>query len=145
MSVTRTCNEWPLAYETKHKTFTIMSKKALSNENSGRKPSNAVNVCGPKSGETEDFYVAERQSVSEVFDAIDQMHEASVIANRQKKTMDNLRPQVERAIARELRRQHLGKYYTGELQYHGYTIRIQRRTIIQFMTDADAHDGAHDA
>ena len=23
--VTRTCNEWPLAYETKHKTFTIMT------------------------------------------------------------------------------------------------------------------------
>ena len=78
-------------------------------------------------------------------DVLDQMHEAAVIANRQKKTMDGLRPQVERAVAREIRRQKLGKYFTGEMQYHGYTIRIQRRTIIQFMTDADAHDDTHDA
>ena len=27
LSVTRTCKEWPLAYETEHKTFRIMAKK----------------------------------------------------------------------------------------------------------------------
>ena len=27
MSVTRTCKEWPLAYETTHKTFKIMAKE----------------------------------------------------------------------------------------------------------------------
>jgi len=43
--------------------------------------------------------------------------------------------EMERAIARELRRQKLPKNYTGEIKYHDYTIRIQRRTIIQFMSD----------
>jgi phosphopentomutase len=48
---------------------------------------------------------------------------------------DTKRKEMERAIARELRRQKLPKNYTGEIKYHDYTIRIQRRTIIQFMTD----------
>ena len=66
-------------------------------------------------------------------DVLDQMHEASVIANAQKKLMDSLRVQAESEIARELRKQGLPKNFTGEIVYHGYTIRIQRRTIIQFM------------
>ena len=49
--------------------------------------------------------------------------------------MDTHRKEMERAVARELRRQRLPKNYAGELPYHGYTIRIQRRTIIQFMSE----------
>ena len=68
-------------------------------------------------------------------DVLDQMHEASVIANAQKKLMDSLRAQAESEVARELRRQGLPKDFTGEIVYHGYTIRIQRRTVIQFMSE----------
>ena len=68
------------------------------------------------------------------FDALDKMHEATMVINDQKQVMDAFREQAERALARELRRQGLGKNYTGELPYHGYTIRVQRRTIIQFMS-----------
>ena len=31
MSVTRTCNEWPLAYETTHKTFATMKNEQIAN------------------------------------------------------------------------------------------------------------------
>ena len=72
---------------------------------------------------------------NETVDVLDQMHEATMIVNAQKKEMDAIRPQVDRAIARELRRQKLPKNYTGEIKYHNYTIRIQRRMIIQFMSD----------
>ena len=68
-------------------------------------------------------------------DVLDLMHEATMIVNEQKKTMDANRKDMERAIARELRRQKLPKSFTGEIPYHGYTIRIQRRTVIQFMSD----------
>lgn len=68
-------------------------------------------------------------------DVLDQMHEATMIVNEQKKVMDANRKEMERAIARELRRQKLPKNYTGELPYHDYKIRIQRRTIIQFMSE----------
>ena len=68
-------------------------------------------------------------------DVLDQMHEATMIVNEQKKVMDANRKEMERAIARELRRQKLPKNYTGEIKYHEYTIRIQRRTIIQFMSE----------
>jgi GTPase Era involved in 16S rRNA processing len=68
-------------------------------------------------------------------DVLDQMHEAALIANEQKKKMDSLKQESDRAIARLLRRLKLPKYYSGEVPYNGYTIRIQRRTIIQFMTD----------
>ena len=68
-------------------------------------------------------------------DVLDQMHEATMIVNEQKKAMDANRKEMERAIARELRRQKLPKNYTGEIKYHEYTIRIQRRTIIQFRSE----------
>ena len=64
---------------------------------------------------------------------IDQQHAAALAANEQKKDMDARRPHVERAIAKLLRQRGLSKNFTGELEYNGYTIRIQRRTIIQFM------------
>jgi len=68
-------------------------------------------------------------------DVLDLMFEATMIANEQKKVLDANKKDADRAIARELRRQKLPKNYTGEITYHDHTIRIQRRTIIQFMTD----------
>ena len=64
---------------------------------------------------------------------IDQQHEAAMAANDLKKQMDTNRPEVERAIAKVLRDRGLPRNYAGELEYNGYTIRIQRRTVIQFL------------
>ena len=61
------------------------------------------------------------------------MHEATMVTNEQKKKMDAMRSELERAISRLLRSRGLSKNFTGELEYNGYVIRIQRRTIIQFM------------
>jgi len=68
-------------------------------------------------------------------DVLDLMYEATMIANEQKKVLDANKKEADRAIARELRRQKLPKNYAGEIKYHDHTIRIQRRTIIQFMSD----------
>ena len=66
---------------------------------------------------------------------LDQQHATTMAANELKKEMDSRRTKVERAIGKVLRDQGLPKNFTGELEYNGYTIRIQqRRTIIQFMS-----------
>ena len=66
---------------------------------------------------------------------LDQQHATAMAANELKKEMDSRRTKVERAIGKVLRDQGLPKNFTGELEYNGYTIRIQqRRTIIQFMS-----------
>ena len=64
---------------------------------------------------------------------IDRQHEAAMAANELKKHMDTNRPEVERAIAKVLRDRGLPRNYAGELVHNGYTIRIQRRTVIQFL------------
>ena len=66
---------------------------------------------------------------------LDRMHDAAMAANEQKKNMDAMRPEADRAVARLLRARRLSKNFTGELEHNGYTIRIQRRTIIQFMCE----------
>ena len=96
--------------------------------------------CEQQSYSPQDGLFGKRRSIimakkQNQVDVLDQMHEATMIVNEQKKTMDSIRPLVEREIARELRKQKLPKNYAGEISYHGYTIRIQRRTIIQFMSD----------
>ena len=66
---------------------------------------------------------------------LDQQHATAMAAHELKKEMDSRRTKVERAIGKVLRDQGLPKNFTGELEYNGYTIRIQqRRTIIQFMS-----------
>lgn len=66
---------------------------------------------------------------------LDQQHATAMAANELKKEMDARRTEVERAIAKVLRDLGLPKNYSGELEYNGYTIRIQqRRPIIQFMS-----------
>ena len=67
-------------------------------------------------------------------EVIDQQRATTMAANELKKDMDLRRPKVERAISKLLRDKGLPKNYTGELEYNGYTIRVQRRTIIQFMS-----------
>ena len=66
---------------------------------------------------------------------LDQQHATTMAANELKKELDSHRAEVERAIAKLLRERGLPKNYTGELEFNGYTIRIQRRTIIQFMSE----------
>lgn len=67
-------------------------------------------------------------------EVIDLQHATTMAANELKKEMDSRRAEVERAIGKLLRDKGLPKNYTGELEYNGYTIRVQRRTIIQFMS-----------
>ena len=64
---------------------------------------------------------------------LDQQHATTMAANELKKQLDSRRVDVYRAIAKLLRDRGLPKNFSGELEYNGYTIRIQRRTIIQFM------------
>ena len=105
-----------------------MAKKELLSKNSGRKPSNEVNVCGPKSGE------AGRPSIKRsgidpcdpVFDAIDQMFSAVLSANESKERIDALRPQVEEAVQELIRQQGKPKGWTGTLEYHGIKIVVSR-------------------
>ena len=66
---------------------------------------------------------------------LDQQRATTMAANELKKELDSHRAEVERAIAKLLRERGLPKNYTGELEFNGYTIRIQRRTIIQFMSE----------
>ena len=66
---------------------------------------------------------------------LDQQRATTMAANELKKELDSHRADVERAIAKLLRDRGLPKNYTGELEFNGYTIRIQRRTIIQFMSE----------
>ena len=64
---------------------------------------------------------------------IDRQRATTMAANELKKDLESHRQDVERAIAKVLRDQGLPKNYTGELDFNGYTIRVQRRTVIQFM------------
>ena len=128
--MTRTCNERPLAYETKHKIFAKREKKKNQKNNSGRKPSNEVHVCGPKSGETGRPSI-KRSGIDHsepVFDVIDRMYAAQLSANESEETIDALRPQVKIAVQELIRQQGKPANFTGILDYHGFHIRVQRPT-----------------
>ena len=64
---------------------------------------------------------------------LDQQHATTMAANELKKQLDSRRTDVDRAIAKLLRERGLPKNFSGEIEYNGYTIRVQHRTIIQFM------------
>lgn len=64
---------------------------------------------------------------------LDQQRAKTLAINELKKDMDAQRAAQERAIAKLLREKGLPKDYSGELEYNGYTIRVQRRTVIQYM------------
>ena len=64
---------------------------------------------------------------------LDQQRATTMAANELKKDLDARRTDVDRAIAKLLRDRGLPKNFTGELEYNGYIIRVQRRTVIQFM------------
>ncbi len=65
---------------------------------------------------------------------LDQQHATTMAANELKKDLDSRRAEVERAIGKVLRDRGLPKNYSGELEYNGYVIRVQHRTVIQFMS-----------
>ena len=64
---------------------------------------------------------------------LDQQHATTMAANELKKDLDSRRTDVDRAVAKLLRQLKLPKNFSGEIEYNGYTIRIQHRTVIQFM------------
>ncbi len=64
---------------------------------------------------------------------LDQQRATTMAANELKKDLDSRRTDVDRAVAKLLRQRGLPRNFTGELEYNGYTIRVQRRTVIQFM------------
>ena len=107
-----------------------MSKKALDSKNSGRKPSNVVDVCGPKSGD------ASRPSIKRSGidpcdlaverDVIDQYYAAQLSQDECEATIKALRPQVEKAVQALMRQQGKPKNWTGTIEYHGYKIVISR-------------------
>ena len=66
---------------------------------------------------------------------IDQQRATTMAANELKKQLDSRRAEVDRAVAKVLRERGLPKDFAGEIEYNGYTIRVQRRTVIQFMGD----------
>lgn len=106
----------------------MATKKVL--ENSGRKPSNVVDVCGPKSGD------ASRPSIKQSGidpcdlavkrDVIDQMFAAQLCQNENEATIKALRPQVEEAVKELIKQRGLPSNYTGIIEYHGFKIRVQR-------------------
>ena len=101
-------------------------KKNASEKKSGRKPSNVVDVCGPKSGVNEDFNAAEQHSASKLYDAIDQMFAAVLSQNESEATIKALRPQVEEAVKALIAERGLPKTFTGTIEYHGFQIVVSR-------------------
>ena len=104
------------------------NEKEFANQNSGRKPSNEVDVCGPKSGETGRPSI-KRSGIDHcdpAFDAIDQMYAAQMSMNESEETIKALRPQVEEAVQELIRQRGLSRTFTGVLEYHGFKIRVQR-------------------
>ena len=64
---------------------------------------------------------------------IDQQRATTMAANELKKQLDSRRQDVDKAISKVLRIKGLPKNFSGEIEYNGYTIRIQNRRVIQFM------------
>lgn len=62
------------------------------------------------------------------FDVIDQMYSAVLSANENEATIKALRPQVEEAVRELIQRRGLPATYTGIIEYHGISIRVQRPT-----------------
>ena len=110
----------------------MATKKVLDAKNSGRKPSNVVDVCGPKSGD------ASRPSIKRSGidpcdlaverDVIDQFFSAQLSANESEATLKALRPQVEEAVQALIEERGLPKNYTGTIEYHGFKIVVRRPT-----------------
>ena len=104
------------------------NEKEFANQNSGRKPSNEVDVCGPKSGETGRPSI-KRSGIDHcdpAFDAIDQMYSAQMSMNESEEQLKTLRPQVEEAVKELIRIQGLPKNFTGTIPYHGFKIIVSR-------------------
>ena len=120
----------------------MQKNDVLNSKNSGRKPSNVVDVCGPKSGDPEDFNDACRQSVSEGVerDVIDEMYSAVLSQNESQEQINALRPRVEEAVRELIAERGLPRNWTGVLEYHGFKIRVQRPTSYTWEQNNQIHD-----
>ena len=59
---------------------------------------------------------------------IDQMYSAQMSMNESEATLKTLRPQVEEAVKELIRQMGLPRDFKGVIPYHGFQIRVQRRT-----------------
>ncbi len=111
-----------------------MSTKVLSNSiaNSGRKQTNEVVVCGPKSGEASRLSIKQSGidpcDLAVERDVIDQFFAAQVASNESEATLKALRPQVEEAVTALIAERGLPRTFTGTLDYHGFKIVVRRPT-----------------
>ena len=122
----------------------MTTNKALDSKNSGRKPSNKVDVCGPKSED------ASRSSIKQSGidhcdlaverDVIDQFFAAQLSQNESEATIRALRPQVEQAVQALIVERGLPKNFTGIIPYHGFKIRVQRPTSFTWEKNNNIHD-----
>lgn len=110
----------------------MKKNEALSKENSGRKPSNEVDVCGPKSGDATRPSIKrsgiDTCDVAVERDVIDQFISAQLSRNENEATLQALLPEVKRAVQALIEERGLPRNYTGILPYHGFRIRVQRPT-----------------
>ncbi len=103
-----------------------------SNKNfkSGRKPSNEVDVCGPKSGDASRPSIKQsgmdHRDLAVERDVIDQFFAAQVACNESEATLKALRPQVEAAVQALIAERGLPRTFTGTIEYHGFKIIVSR-------------------
>ena len=103
-----------------------------SNKNfkSGRKPSNEVDVCGPKSGDASRPSIKQsgmdHRDLAVERDVIDQFFAAQVASNESEATLKALRPQVEAAVQALIAERGLPRTFTGTIDYHGIRIIVSR-------------------
>ena len=118
--------------------------KVLSSNNTGRKPSNEVNVCGPKSGDTSRPSIKQSGidhcDLAVERDVIDQMYSAVLSVNESEETIKALRPKVEMAVRELIRQQGKPANFTGILEYHGFHIRVQRPTTYTWEQNTQIQD-----
>ena len=103
-----------------------------SNKNfkSGRKPSNEVDVYGPKSGDASRPSIKQsgmdHRDLAVERDVIDQFFAAQVACNESEATLKALRPQVEAAVQALIAERGLPRTFTGTIDYHGIRIIVSR-------------------
>jgi len=108
------------------------TKNELESKNSGRQPSNVVDVCGPKSRDASRLSI-KRSGIDSCdlaveCDVIDQYFSAQLSANESKERMDAMRKDVEAAVQELIRQRGLPRTFTGTLEYHGFKIVVSRPT-----------------
>ena len=108
----------------------MQNNNSNKNFKSGRKPSNEVDVCGPKSGDASRPSIKQsgmdHRDLAVERDVIDQFFAAQVACNESEETLKALRPQVEAAVQALIAERGLPRTFTGTIEYHGFKIVVSR-------------------